>query len=1461
MDNELLFEIDLKDLFFKSKLNKNDGVITSLKFISNLNPDGFLAVIDKKNYESIYDYNLETEKQIKWSSLIPVLNVNQINFSVDELISLTQNLPKKIQKYSEICIFPLNYKNETTLAYLIIGNLKLYKPNILNTFYKYAATTIENFLNKKIRFYIIQKRDQFYNISLDLMLVANLRGEIIDLNQQVEFFLGKEKKEILKNSILNYIHPDDINKTIQALSELKKNKVLQSFTNRVINKENQYKNIQWNAISDDVNMHAVGRDITSDEAIKNELIKVNAILNQAEKVTKMGAWELDIATGATYWTDEVYVIHELEKGFDHNKINGIEFYHPDYKKIIIDAIENCIQNQTSFDVTCKFYGAKGTLKWVRSSGIPLIENNVVTKIFGVFIDVTEDEENKIKAQLEKFKLDAIIQGTNVGTWEWNVQTGETVFNEKWAELIGYSLEELQPISINTWMRFANPEDLEKSNQLLQLHFDGKTDYYLSESRMLHKNGTWKWVLDRGKVVSWTKEGKPLMMYGTHQDITTKKELEINLTHQNLLVNQFFDLSPIGLAVNDLKEGKYLRINNALLNIVGYSEEEFLQLNYFDLTPKKYYDEEIKMIESLKKLGFYGPFEKEYIHKNGKLIPVILKGVLVKDDNEGDKIWSVVEDITERKKNDQIQSWNYNFQKLIAKHSTQFVKTSDLNFNTSVDDFLKEIGEFFEVDRAYIFISEDNLEHVSNEFEWCRIGIIPEMGNLKDIPMKEFSIFGENLEKMGYIHIPDIELLNDSEEKREYQRQNIKTLLCAEISSGNKKIGFIGFDSVNSHKNWNQFEIHSLKILANTLADLFLKREKEKIIKENQDKLQSVLNEIEDIVWSIDAKDQSLIFISPSVENLLGYSIEDWKKNSFLWKNLIYFDDKYIEEITDFELKTKGEFNLEFRMVSKFGEIKWVKSRAKNIFDNNGLLRIDGYFTDITKEKNYLNSIEESKKIAEKALKVKDEFLTNISHEIRTPLNAIMGFGEILENTQLNKEQKEVVDIISIASKKLMNILNDVLDVAKFNDGVIELDSAVVDLYQLTKEIIKLQGVKAQQKKLSLNYSIDENVPHFVKGDETRLNQILINIINNSIKFTEKGEVTLHVSLLQKDDTLNTIRFEISDTGIGIPSDKQKIIFDRFIQAETSTSRKYGGTGLGLSIVKSLIELYNGNIELKSDGVTGTKFIIDIPFETSKQTLNYISTSTNIHEFDKLNNTKILLVEDNDFNQLLAKNILTEFDVNLDIAEDGYFALDFLKNNNYDIILMDLQMPNLDGYATTKIIINELKIKTPIIACSAHAQKKELNKCKKMGMADYLAKPYTKNDLISIIVKNLPKNKIVIQKNDSKVIKDEIEKGILKIKKENGNELLLILSEIYLEKIPLELNSIINQFKNKEWDNLTVTIHKLIGSLGTMNFLETCQLCKKIEDNLKQKKLDTLDFDIKKLTEFIQLSLKMIKKVK
>jgi two-component system CheB/CheR fusion protein len=381
--------------------------------------------------------------------------------------------------------------------------------------------------------------------------------------------------------------------------------------------------------------------------------------------------------------------------------------------------------------------------------------------------------------------------------------------------------------------------------------------------------------------------------------------------------------------------------------------------------------------------------------------------------------------------------------------------------------------------------------------------------------------------------------------------------------------------------------------------------------------------------------------------------------------------------------------------------------------------------------------EKNTKIAENALKSKQQFLSNMSHEIRTPMNAIIGFTNVALKTDLNKEQKEFITAIKSSGNALIVLINDILDLAKVDAGKMTFDKKNFNIFESIADIFYLFESKCAEKNLKLEQQYDTRIPEYVVGDCMRLRQILLNLISNAIKFTEEGKIILSVQMLNEGSEKTTLEFTLTDTGIGIPKNKLAHIFDNFEQASTDISRLYGGTGLGLAIVKQLVEHQGGTLIIKSEEGKGSTFGFIMDFEkfcakTPVETENIYNT------IKGLENIKILVAEDVPLNQLLIKIILEEFGFQCDIAENGKVAIEKLKENNYDIILMDILMPEMNGFEATDYIRNTMNSKIPIIALTADVTTVDVQKSKVVGMNDYISKPIDENLLYEKIIKQLKK---------------------------------------------------------------------------------------------------------------------------
>jgi len=399
------------------------------------------------------------------------------------------------------------------------------------------------------------------------------------------------------------------------------------------------------------------------------------------------------------------------------------------------------------------------------------------------------------------------------------------------------------------------------------------------------------------------------------------------------------------------------------------------------------------------------------------------------------------------------------------------------------------------------------------------------------------------------------------------------------------------------------------------------------------------------------------------------------------------------------------------------------------------------YGDATVQKRIMAELTEAKskaetatRIAEDAMKAKQQFLSNMSHEIRTPMNAIIGFTKIILKTDLSVKQKEYLDAIKASSDGLLVLINDILDLAKVDAGKMTFEQTPFKMEFSISTMHQVFDLKIKEKNLDLVKEYDNKIPVVLIGDSVRLHQILLNLLSNAIKFTAKGKITVTVRLLNEDKEKAAIEFAITDTGTGIPEDKLESIFENFQQATSSTSSTFGGTGLGLAICKQLVEKQGGTISVKSKVNEGSTFSFTLIFQ---KTNGESEKEIGAVKLDKeIKDIKILVVEDIKLNQLLMRTILDDFKFKYDIADNGKIAIEKLQTETYDIILMDLQMPVMNGFEATVYIRNTMNSKIPIIALTADVTTVDVEKCKAVGMNDYVSKPLDERVLYTKIIEML-----------------------------------------------------------------------------------------------------------------------------
>jgi PAS domain S-box-containing protein len=551
-------------------------------------------------------------------------------------------------------------------------------------------------------------------------------------------------------------------------------------------------------------------------------------------------------------------------------------------------------------------------------------------------------------------------------------------------------------------------------------------------------------------------------------------------------------------------------------------------------------------------------------------------------------------------------------------------------------------------------------------------------------------------------------------------------------------------------------------------------------KKQQQLIQGIVDNIPSVIYVKDLDGKYLLvnkkmeeFNALPAEKILGYSDRDLNDDTEKYLAIKHSDHKVLEyrTFTTSEEQKEIDGKMHYFLVTKFP-----------LFDEHGEVKnICGLATDITDMKENELKVLEAKKDAEKAKAAQETFLANMSHEIRTPMNGILGMGNLLLGTPLNQEQQEFTQNIQESARNLLSIINDILDFSKIKSGKFRFDQTRFDVKQTVTRAVYPLRIKANEKLLRLNLQVDDSVPEIAIGDPVRLQQIIINLAGNAIKFTSKGSVDIHIQGVELNDN-PAIRIDVKDSGIGIAQHKLDYIFESFTQNNVNTSRKYGGTGLGLAIVKQLTELQNGRVFVESTLGLGSTFTVILPYQLADDAdfkESYANTNRAI-QVDVLDGIKILVAEDNLINQKVVRSTLQKQGAEVKIVMNGKEAVEQMKDETFDVVLMDLQMPEVDGYKATRYIRNVLKKDVPILAMTADALKGEAEKCFEAGMTGFISKPFEPNDLYLQILKVTKDKELHISED---------------IKTANMSQPLVDFSFLYeiSDNDPAYINEVINLF--------------------------------------------------------------------
>jgi PAS domain S-box-containing protein len=610
------------------------------------------------------------------------------------------------------------------------------------------------------------------------------------------------------------------------------------------------------------------------------------------------------------------------------------------------------------------------------------------------------------------------------------------------------------------------------------------------------------------------------------------------------------------------------------------------------------------------------------------------------------------------------------------------------------------------------------------------------------------------------------------------------------------------------------------------SDITAQRKAEQVLSNREKKYRGIIDNFKLGLLEVD-KEGIIISCNGAFESMSGYQKSELQGIDPV--QLLLPENERSAMMTKYKTRESGvEYVYELPVLNKSGERKrWLISGAPLITDDGEIIGSIGIHWDITEIKALEQELIKARQKAEESSRTKAKFLANMSHEIRTPLNGIMGMIEQMTFTNLDDQQIKYLDVIKTASETLLTIINDILDVSRIESGKFAIEHIPFSIVDTVTKTIDLLETKTKERNNKLTYSIDAKLVQNYLGDPHRINQILFNLVGNAIKFTENGSVDIHCDLIHRRDGKDDVRFAIRDTGIGMDRDYIQRLFTEFEQQDTTIARKYGGSGLGLYITRNLVQLMDGRMRIDSAKGIGTLVEITLTLEQSNSEIarkKEIVTNT-----EALRGIEILIAEDNYLNRIVIRTVLEKYGVIIEDAENGKDAIAKLKQRHYQLVFMDVEMPEMNGIDATRWIRTHLHPEIKIVGLSANALSEEVNNCLNAGMNDYLVKPYTESELLNIILK-WSQRELVHASNEADLTKLREYVG-------GDEELLRSVIEAYLEFLPASINKLEKALLQNDPDALRNELHQIKPNYENVRIGPVNSTFNELSNFIKLKGLD------------------------
>ncbi len=900
------------------------------------------------------------------------------------------------------------------------------------------------------------------------------------------------------------------------------------------------------------------------------------------------------------------------------------------------------------------------------------------------------ERKQVEEELKRSedRLAAAQKLAQIGSWEWDVISNEVIWSDEQYRLLGFAPGAFTP-STDLGLEYVHPDDRPLMQAWMTSVLSNKKSSEL-DNRIVRPNGEVR-ALHTQATTILDDSGNVLRLVGTSQDITERKAADKALQEAEEKYRSIFEHSSDGIFQNTA-DGQFVSANPALARMLGFDSPEELMSTRHDIEHQGYVDPTMRdaFRQKLETEGSITGFEYEVYRKDGTKIWVSENARIVRD-AAGHALYyeGSVQDITER---------------------------------TRAKEELKRSEERLAAAQKMAQVGSWEWDLITHEVIWSD---------------QQYRLFGLEPGEHEATHQFFLSLVCPSARRDAMRWFNA---VRAMKKSSRMDIPVVHADGeeriLNSWADVVLDDAGNVVRVVGTSQDVTEREKAERALGESEERFQLVSRATSDAIWDWDMVGNNLSF-SESFGTLFGYYAGEFESTMAFWMNAVHPDDhdKLQAGLDAFIASREESWSAEYRFRCADGSYAFVFDRAYVVRDAAGkAVRMAGSMQDITAQKEAGEDLRVAKEAAEAASRAKSEFLANMSHEIRTPMNGIIGMTDLALETDLNRDQREYLGMVRSSAHSLLGLINDILDFSKIEAGMLELEAIDFSLRDCIAGVLKPLGLRADEKGLELAADIPAKVPDHFVGDSMRLRQILINLTANAIKFTERGEVIITVASQAAPDGENELHFSVADTGIGIPAEKQKTIFEAFAQADGSTTRTHGGTGLGLSIASQLIQKMQGKIWLESKVGEGTTFHFTARLSVQETALVAAKSA----DFCDVAGLRTLVVDDSAVNRRILHEMLLNWRMTPTVVASGQAGLEEMlraaeSGSAYQLVLLDGVMPEMDGFALAEKIHEKPELAGATVMMLSSAMPAGAMRCSSLGIASWLTKPVTQSELLDAIL--------------------------------------------------------------------------------------------------------------------------------